>query len=258
MLDCYRVTILQRPPTCSPELVRTLFDMPEMNGFNHGSNPIRQLFTATSPAPTGRSGHLGTWLLAVVSCFTSGGPISSHFRWRIEFTDLALAAWANTETYQSVPSTALLHHLMSIEMHANLSSLQAFARGRLSAANGESAAYRFASSSIRQWLDTVDYKIAEWHAHQIMSLASATHLVEAESRHTVNFEQQVKALPHSPYCIYFATLVLWCSAINTDASSFAGWCHIQKGVSLLSTLKIRVASTLAQALQEVGYQDESA
>lgn len=252
MLDCYRVTILQRPPSCDPDLTRTFF------GKRDDPNPVRQLFTPNSPVPINASQDTCTWLLAVASYFTPSGNYSSRFSWRPEFAESALAAWANSKTRQSTSSMELIYHLMNIELHANLSSLQALARARLSATRGESAAYKSSSRKVCQWLATVNYKISEWHAQQIVEVASATNLDDATSSQTKSPEERRIAMPHTPYCIYFATLVLWCGAIKTDSSILTSWYHIHRGISLLSNLGIRVASVLAEALEEIGYPDVEA
>lgn len=257
MLDCYRVAILQRPPTCAPDLLRILFPELETNVANGDRNPLRHLFTPNSFVPTEIFSQTGIWLLTAVSYFASSGSLSSHCRWRPEFAESALAKWANMQVCQSIPSMALLHHLMNIELHANLSLLQGFARARVSAATGETATYKSLSHKVHQWLTTVDYKISEWHAHQIVMKASATYLDDADVAlpRTLKPEERRIAMPHTPYCIYFATLILWCKAINAESPFPTSWSHIQKGVSILSTLGIRVATILAQALEEVGYPD---
>ena len=57
--------------------------------------------------------------------------------------------------------------------------------------------------------------------------------------------------PHLPYCIYFATLILWYGESDGGYSNLARDKCIEDGAQLLFKLKAHVSKVLGSALEEL-------
>ena len=258
VLESYRVLILLRPPPFL-SLQESGFLTTEKPSDNQHSVTMDLLSLLTPVAKLHSScGNLQS-LATLTSYAWMSSPRGQELSrkpqlWKPEFVELALERWMSAKA--ELPSNAevsdlaqtLLYHLAHINLHANLGMLQNFAHKFCHSSRDNDTGVL---NSLQVFVNGAEFEIALWHAKtmlQVVKEAMATPL----SRH-----QQFKCRPdlmeppHLPYCIYFATLILWYGESDARRSNSARDERIENGTQLLFKLKVHVSKVLGGALCEL-------
>lgn len=180
--------------------------------------------------------------------------------WDSNFVDIALERWIELQSGEVAPWTLLLFHMAHIHLHANLGLLQHIARLVARTSLRSSAGY---VTAIEQWLTGRHYEISRYHAESILKIAKNTLGTEQRNFHcskSGNFASHSQAVvpepPHLPFCIYFATLVLWYGNLFPERDRLIHNAFLEAGAQILSGLHVRVAIYLRDALYELRIEEE--
>ncbi|KAJ9609571.1 hypothetical protein H2200_005898 [Cladophialophora chaetospira] len=259
LLECYRVLLLQRPPTLTPLTTqfRSSCDENELVPTRYFHNLADLL-----PSPRNAKPVVGTLIdLAMIVRLTwFGGPRASRGQesrlWKLDFVELALTRWGEATAHVEEPLLLVLYHMAHLNLHSDLGLLQRHAR---KAAKGCSIPPSSSGTpSIKGWLASQQYDISAWHAERLLKTSKSAFRSHNRATHASGSgQQQQKAQnlnsepPHLPFCIYFASLVLWYGCLRPDQDSSRGNLCIVNGMTLLSRLNVQVARNLSNALQEL-------
>ncbi|KAK5242186.1 hypothetical protein LTR40_012878, partial [Exophiala xenobiotica] len=158
------------------------------------------------------------------------------------------------------------YHMMNIMLHANLTVLQSFAHSPPGSA-ARDPKKSLAAREMHAWTQDRQYKIARWHAEQmIVSVEGAftstaktdqqgSQQPPSRSSFTASEPRRLPhEAPHVPYAIYYATLVLWCGAVIEErggAQPASVQAPIARGERILSLHKVHIAQLLARVLNEI-------
>lgn len=269
VLECYRVLLLQRPPTLTA-LKDGNLDHRGRPGTKerHGFDDLAALMTLTGK-PTCQGDGLAA--LAAVSCFawfpSPHGPFGwrEPSPWKTEFVEVALSRWIETQTGNEEPSMLLLYHLVHISLHSNLGLLQRLAR--LVTKSGRMPSNAKVYNSIERWLKSRHYAIAQWHAEGLLKVITLSKgggsdrwNLGGQAFSTFQIKPRTLMLdtPHQPFCAYFATLVLWygCLVPSQGQGRLQRNACITQGARILFDMKVRVARNLGNALYELMAEED--
>jgi hypothetical protein len=173
--------------------------------------------------------------------------------WRPEFVELALERWASTarsHTDSSTLPSMLLYHLASLRLRINLGLLQKCARN--AQVTYGSVTERQTSNGMHEHIDGQGFQAALWHARTMLQVIKES--LDNYGRHAADTRSRdlIPEPPHLPFCIYFATVVVWYSEVSADqALSVRSNVGIENGIYLLGLLRVRVAGVLTNALREL-------
>jgi hypothetical protein len=278
-MDCYRVVIMQRPPTLqwcqvgsfcqtavpgsSLHQLMALVTATTNQGIEVDPEVMEKYSTASLAA---LSVYIWPSIPSMVGDIESGPAI-----WKPEFAELACDSWARLQRPETKNSSSvILYHVMNISLHTNLALLQDYAHSpplqaqnplqqRLNADKSDPV-----SSAIKMWIKSYHYGIAHWHATVLIDRTESTIATYAKDQagarqknsHThaprvVDPSGLPTECPHVPYAIYYASLVLWCGAAVLDGSRMAGSSHIVRGGQILAMHKLRIAQRLEMVLKTV-------
>lgn len=249
ILESYFVVLLQRPPY-------------------HLSLPID------------RKQQLSSYKLDMTSLFQPAGPLTSitgslrevanlstytwatsprgeeHSRvqrlWNPEFIELALERWVNVKQSSMAVSdlpSILIYHLSHLHLQINFGILQRSSHDFVKASEASSEKI---FDTIRNCICAPSFKVAVWHAYAILRVVRE--MIAVSGRRQLQVSEQLHRLepPHLPYCIYFATLILWYHEyVEKGPISSTREACLETGIHLLSMLKVQVAKVLANALCEL-------
>lgn len=253
ILESYRVLLLQRPPY--------------FLSINHHHRQQSSLKLDLTPLfnPTAHSTPVTGCLREVANLGIyswAASPRGQEYTrvpqlWRPEFIELGLERWENAQassrTTTDLPSM-LLYHLAHLHLQVNLGILQRLARSFK--AKPKTPSEEKISDIVRRCTRGPSFKAAVWHA--MAMLRDIKEHVAVSGRRQPEFLERPQILepPHLPYCIYFATLMVWYSEyVVTGSHSITGNTCIENGIHLLGMLNLRVAKVLANALREL-FPDE--
>jgi hypothetical protein len=258
ILDCYRVIIMQIPPSLSwhhvDSVVQSLPPDSQMAQLQHVVAGL------TGPAHSRTdSSFLDRFSMASLASLSpylwpaiyprqnrhhnndDNGLISEGLSsWKADFIELACDNWLRTSSRQSRnPATLAIYHMMNIMLHANPTALQSFAHSSPGSA-ARDPKKTSAASEVHAWVQDRHYGIAHWHAEHLIH-AIETAFVAAPLNRQAEYQQDSQRrpasvspvssasveqarlpfeAPHVPFAIYYATLVLWCgAAVPTKESS---------------------------------------
>lgn len=248
VLDSYRVLVLLLPPC-----FLSLSDHVAEGATVHNDQIVPNTTLKSLLMPLGRiSANAMTRNLSVISAYVwTSGPHGqegsrSQQLWRPEFVELALERWicCLPESALSGPplSQKLLYHLAFLNLYSNLALLKRCAHEF----NSPEAAGRGYKSirALREWIGGPQFPVALWHAESMLSL-----IREATSQQAT--DSRFLEPPHTSYCIYFATLIVWYSTTVQDRPQFSRHVAIETATHLLSKLKTPVCKVLSAALSEL-------
>ena len=250
LLECYRVILLQRPSASvgNHERDASLSEAaaPSQSGqesFPHEQNRKTQALSQLTQ-------------IGCMSWFVSPhGPSAwkPPNLWKSDLVEIKLQQWYEEHGRNSscCSSTLILHHMICLNIHSNIDLLQRHARSVAKTRCLPTQANVF--HTIERWRSSRQYAICTWHATKILILgiSDLTEVEHVGSRPNLSPEP-----PHVPFCIYFATLVLWYGAAGRpdheqqQRLKLGGSC-IEIGARLLSNLKAHVAIHLRRALHEL-------
>ncbi|KAI1652744.1 hypothetical protein F4813DRAFT_376963 [Daldinia decipiens] len=261
ILDCYRVLLLQRPPSFIGETQIGLHAAGEALGFH--SLPTGGLVSTSNGdnllgVPATEMDYLATIICYSWMASPQNTENSSHTPlWRLEFVELALNRWIQAKTAemeypsQLEVSQMLLYHLTQVALHSNLNHLQRLTQVALQASKPPQEGG--ALDSIRAWRDSHRFNVAQWHAKTTLRIAQEA--ITAPRRHVSSAKDKLRIseAPHLPLCIYFATLVVWWGELISDGreTGSVNTSAIETGSQLLFRLKVPVSKILGTALCEL-------
>lgn len=193
--------------------------------------------------------------------------IESLSLWKGDFVELACDKWLRSNGQAADPSHLAVYHMMNLMLHTNLTVLQSFAHSS-PGSTARDPKKSLAAQEIHAWTQSRHYKIAHWHAEQMIAAiegAFTTLTSKGEqpilrqpptrsSLSTMESRRLPFEAPHIPYAVYFATLVLWCGAVTeeiTVSTSFSAQASIARGERVLSLHKVHIAQLLARVLNDV-------
>ncbi|KAI8961159.1 hypothetical protein F5Y11DRAFT_327507 [Daldinia sp. FL1419] len=260
ILDCYRVLLLQRPPSFIGEAQLGIHGACEVLGF-------QALSTGGLISTSGGDSLLGVQAtdmdsLATIICYSwMASPQNTENSsrlplWRSEFVELALDRWIQAKTEKDSSSRLevpqmLLYHLTQVSLHSNLNRLQRLTQVAMQTPKPFQEGSGL--DSIRAWRDSHHFNVAQWHAKTTLRIAQEA--MTGPRRHTSSEKDRPRLYeaPHLPLCIYFATLVIWWGELvsgrpGTDSGHISA---IETGSQLLFRLKVPVAKLLGTALCEL-------
>lgn len=250
ILDCYFVVLLQRPPY---HLSLPLDRSQQLSAFKLDMTALLQ----PDRPLTSICGSLRE--VAVLSIYTwAASPRGREYSrvqqlWNPNFIELALERWVN-----SIPSSMmmselpsiLIYHLSHLHLQVNFGILQRFSHIFVKVPDAPSEKKIF--DTIRECICAPSFRAAVWHSHAIIRVVRE--MVAASGRRQLRISEHAHIFepPHLPYCIYFATLVVWYHEyVKSGLVSAAREMCLENGIHLLSMLKVQVAKVLANALREL-------
>lgn len=192
--------------------------------------------------------------------------VESFSLWKRDFADLACDTWLRLHGQGDV-SHLTIYHMLNIMLRANLTVVQSFAHS----APGSPARdpeKGLAAREVQLWTRSPQYKFARWHADHMIATIEGTFTTSIDKLEKPSLEQfstrasssatETQQLPfespHTPYAIYFATLIVWCGAMTDQdnlSTSLPAQAAITRGERLLSLHKIHIAQLLARVLSDV-------
>jgi hypothetical protein len=181
----------------------------------------------------------------------SFGRVQPIDLWRPEFVELALDAWLGKQRDTSPPDI-ILFHMARISLHTDLELLQYFALAR---SNPQSQPQADKSDKdIRNWHASTHYAVARWNSARILLHIQKFPHDKLEAQRALGFYfGEPLGSPHVAYCVYYATLVLWCGSVLNKENTLTNTLHLRTGISILATLKVRIGKVLCNALQEISH-----
>lgn len=186
--------------------------------------------------------------------------------WKSDFIEMACQSWFRSQNNPPCSTIVLYHHINTV-LHANLVLLQRFAHSSPMATTRDPKKSPTAKA-ILCWIDGRDYEIARWHSKQLVSTVESTIATsknnggQQDSRMPSSFLSSPQSeaprstfeAPHTPYAIYYATLVLWAGELTSDmtpSAAASAKAHLVRGEMILSAHKARIAQLLARVLNEI-------
>lgn len=168
-------------------------------------------------------------------------------------------------------SKLLLYHLAYINLHSNLVVLQRFAHRVVAAAASPGPNSRSSTSLLDEQKDVVsqaiqsatgggltNFQTALWHAKSLMRIAkeaiAPTHTGTISSSSGMSSSSKsLNEPPHLPFCMYFATLIIWYGEWRNDGggTEHSRDACVDVATHLLDRLRISVARVMAIALREL-------
>jgi hypothetical protein len=283
MLDCYRVVIMYRPPSfpwrhtnsfaqpnSAHDGMKELCRYPAALADFRQPHPLKGASASSLAALASLSGYLWTATTQAEGIARADDPDlvldPTPSVWKTDFVEMASENWLRAQRDPSPPALAMYHH-MSTMLHANLVHLQRFAHSspKSPARDPEKSGI---AKAVHAWLTGRDYEIARWHASQLIgSIEAAINITKSttgvsDSRILASSMAQAPSearrrifeAPHTPFAVYFASLVLWCGELADDmknSSVASAKAHLARGEMILSAHKARIAQLLARALIEI-------
>lgn len=163
------------------------------------------------------------------------------------FIELACESWWQQHHLKDF-SSAIIHHMLLLSMHTNLSVLQLFAYSSNERGFAE----------VLAWTHTRHYEIARWHADRILTTIedSLSLIPESDQRSGLPVHIEPNRLPfeapHIPYAAYYAALILWAGlATQQDPISGVVRAPISRAERILRLQKLHIAQLLAGVLGEL-------
>jgi hypothetical protein len=221
--------------------------------------------TSLADAPLARGDSTASAVdnLSAVSCLTWFAKPHRHVAgqepviWKPDFVELKLRNWIERPMADTEPSSLITYHMGHINLHVNIGFLQRHSR---SLSRND---YRASKSSIKtsMWerVSGQSHETATWHSHSLLKLVRSMaetrfllphHPDSVANQHTPS-NRSFPQPPHLPFCVYFASLVLWYGAMCTAKPLNQQNIHLRNGAQLLESLSVHVAKYLARALYEL-------
>ena len=256
MIDSLRVLLSFRPPSFI-----SLGLAGDDGKADHRTSQLAALKSLMSPGGVSDSMCNDIRGVAAISFFSwmtapRGSELYPHQNlWKGEFLELGLDRWVRGRQIRSPPAEShdlpqlLLFHLTHLSLHSNMELTQRLAHEIIkSPHNYNQGEY---SQSIPLWVNGHHFQIAQWHADAILRLVKETQAVTRRRSQTHKDEPVLPEPPHLPYCIYFATLIVWYGLWIKNMQRSALDAHLDASVQLLFSLRAHVSKILGHALLEL-------
>lgn len=260
MLESYRVILLQRPPALAAEdftpvaslqtVERALPTLPRAIQDEQDSEPTEVIRLAELASPS--------WFVSPHG--PSGFP--NPALWKADFVEVALERWYSSHESRTSSDawTTMLYHMVCLNMHSNIDLLQRHAR--LVAKTGRLPSQPAVFRSVDKWRNSRHYRICKSHADMVLAIdmsfsnqhrpAGAPRASSAMLYGSRKPSTHISEPPHVPFCIYYATLIIWYGIIgNTEQNTSTANVCLETGARLLFELKAHVATHLGRALHEL-------
>ncbi|KAK4935802.1 hypothetical protein LTR10_023209 [Elasticomyces elasticus] len=281
ILECYRVIILQCPPTLSWHHSDSFAASPlpgtQIHRLQSLIADLTRGSTLTEPDTCNKFSltslaYLSTFLWPAIyprqnSYGIDNVVIESLSLGKSDFVELACDTWLRSFGQRPEPSHLVVYHMMNIMLHTNLTVLQSFAHSPPGSA-ARDPKKSLAAREIHGWAQSRHYKVAKWHAENMLSSiegafvtslnkseAATPHQIPSRSSFSTTEPRRLPfEAPHVPYAMYYATLVLWSGATleeSAGTSSVSAQALIARGERILSLHKVHIAQLLARVLNEV-------
>ena len=184
--------------------------------------------------------------------------------WNTDFVELAADKWLRSHQNNVVPSSQMLFHLMNITMHANLLVIQNYAHSP-SIGTARDRGKESRQTHTLQWARGRHHKIAKWHAERLLECAEkaisdgskedmglAWPIIVQRLSKSAEPSRSIIDVVHFPYCVYYATQVLWCGAEMLEGgSSLTRQSYLTRGREILSRQNMRIASLLDRVFRSI-------
>lgn len=241
MLECYRIVILQSPATFSLALPLPLnaYMAQQSTGGMGGLGDetlLAQLewMTSGNHNPSNAEPFIGQseiWSLSCLSLLLPwAAPKSNLHRHQLtfghtrrrDFLESALNKWSVIAYDQASLSTQMLFHMISLNLHVNLSQVESIA-----CQHSKIAKYMLTQTRpvveyaqdrtnddygpLKLFSSDTDRLNAAWHASRIMGLAM-------KRQQAITYGQLAEEVPHFVYSVYFAALTLWSAQACSSTS----------------------------------------
>ncbi|KIW48009.1 uncharacterized protein PV06_00648 [Exophiala oligosperma] len=278
ILDCYRVIIMQRPPSLARKYSESFLRTPtNRSRISKLHNVIAGLVGGGHTVDLGPNTTFGLTSLASLSSFvwpatypqqnvygTDKYQSDDLFVWRADFAELACDTWLRTIHRPENLSHLVVYHMMGIILHSNLTVLQNFAHSGPGSA-ARDAERGLAAREIHAWTNDRHYTTAQWHAENMIAGIEAALTEAATARQTQHSSARTSSLPlelpglvfeapHIPYAVYYASLVLWSGAFtapNLVKSALPARAQLARGEQILLVHKVHIAQLLARLLSGI-------
>ena len=265
VLECYRVLLLQRPPTLAI-FSETFNEIKTKSVINTKSwfDDLAAMMTVGGSSDNRDRGLVDLAAIGSLAWFPSPHDSLCYREsplWKPEFVEIALNRWTEAQT-EIQPSVALLSHMAQISLHCNVGYLQRLARPV--ARIGRMSSHHPVLDSIAKWLSSRHFAISKWHAESIVKLAKVHGSRQGRKQRTSSPPPSVTTkgqacfseTPHLPFCIYYATLILWYGNLLGAQDQFLRDVCLEEGARMLLQLKVRVAQHLGNALYELQSEED--
>ncbi|KIW30690.1 uncharacterized protein PV07_06409 [Cladophialophora immunda] len=281
ILECYRVIIMQCPPSLPWHHPNSFAESPphgsQIHQLQHSIAALVRGSHASEPEICERFGlarlsYLFTFLWHAKyprqnSYGVDNVVIESLTLGKSDFVELACDSWLRSLDEVPDPSLVVVYHMLNILLHTNLAILQSFAH---SAPNSTARDPKksLAAREIYGWTQSRHYEIAQWHAENMLSSIEGAFVTSLNKAEAANSQQPSSRsafstteprrlpfeAPHVPYAVYYATLVLWTGAATEETpglSSVSAQALIARGERILFLHKVHIAQLLARVLNEI-------
>ena len=261
ILDCYRVIILNCPPSLAwhhPDSIAQFFSAMERISPLHNKQAsslasLASLSPFLWPVTFPRQNRYGN----------NDVSVETVSLWKGVLVELACDTWLRSQNHATA-SDLTLYHLMNIMIHANLTVIQSLAHSAPDSA-ARDPTKSLAAMEIHSWVRSRHYEIAHWHAERMITAVEAAFVAPPSRPELSSLQAHIRSssgaeprrlpfeAPHVPYAIYFATLIIWCGAMlgETSTSSSSAQASIIRGERIMSFHKVHVARLLGRVLSEV-------
>lgn len=248
-LDAYRFLIMQLPPVSAARAIAVLAD----TGSRTASVLQQVSRIAQRKAANDRTTSRTTlisglavylWPVKFPRQHDVFDDVTTQTR---TFIELACEAWWQQHDPNDF-SSAVIHHMLLLLLHANVSVLQTFAYSTQARA----------STEVSNWIRSPHYEVAKWHADRVLTIIedALTPLRESAEASGLPVHIEPKRLPfeapHIPYAIYYATLTLWVDlALQEGLAANIVRAPIVRAERILRLQKLHIARLLAGVLDEL-------
>ena len=250
MMESLRVLVSFRPPSFA--------SLVSADGDTEANHNVSALLTPGGVRDSKSSEIRGA---AAISSYAwmigpRGHEVSpSRNLWKREFIELGLDRWIRGRATTSPPAEGhnfpqtLLYHLTHLNMHSNLELLQRLAHEFTKSAHTNDQGHY--SRLVLTWVEGEHFRISQWHAETILRLVKESQAASRRRSQTDKDESILSEPPHLPYCVYFATLILWYGLWARNGQTSAQDAHLDASVQLLFSLRAHVSKILGHALLEL-------
>lgn len=250
-LECYRVLIMHRPPAGGFNDIRGLQQLLEQSGDTSFS--LSSFFDpASEPSRTTKSEKASLSAIIALAWPVLARDVKqteSPSLWRADFFELALNNWAKSQDRSPPWRTTILYNMMIMSIHANLGLILRLAHAPKGVRNRTESSTAFAT--LKRWRETRHFVIARWHAQALLQRVRLGMKEEGEAGAALGRPSPIVEPPHLPYCVYYASLVLWTSSLLSPDGTKDEELPKSTCVQILAGMKVRVAELLAGILRDL-------
>lgn len=256
VLDSYRVLLLSRPP-CLLSSSDLTVEMAQAFPSDHRRSmaSLESIMTPIAPLSASFATLQNLARLSAYVWMSSprGQESARHTQaWKAEFIELGLERWMYAKSLSPEDvglSELLIYRLAYINLYSNLSLLQRYAHVFIDPVTCAAQDKNF--DGIQAWVNGHDYSVVQWHAEATLRLIKNNIPTPYRRHHPPLQTSRCFEPPHLPYCIYFATLIVWYGGISPKSSNISRNYSIEMATQLLERLEAPVSKVVSAALCEL-------